>query len=61
MLDEQLQELEQYQNLRSEVYEDIKKVWMYDSSLEPLTDKQNLDSKALIYKVFYKIANQWID
>jgi hypothetical protein len=61
MLDKQEQELEQYQNLRSEVFDDIRKVWMYDSSLEPLTDKQKLDSMALIYKVFYKIANQWID
>jgi hypothetical protein len=61
MIDEQEQELEQYNKLRSEVFDDIRKVWMYDSSLEPLTDKQKLDSMALIYKVFYKIANQWID
>jgi chromosome segregation ATPase len=53
--------VEDIEKLKSEVYDDIQKVWMYDSSLEPLTDKQKLDSMALIYKVFYKIANQWID
>jgi hypothetical protein len=54
-------QLESYRKLQSEVYDDIQKVWMYDSSLEPLTDKQKLDSMSLIYKVFYKIGNEWID
>jgi hypothetical protein len=54
------QELKEYRKLQSEVHTDIEKVWMYDSSLQPLTDKQKLDSISLIYKVFYKIGNEWI-
>ncbi len=60
MTNEQLQELEQFQNLQSEVFDDIQKVWMYDNSF-PLS-KEDMGKRAeLIERVFYKIANQWID
>lgn len=53
-------ELEQFQNLRSEVFDDIQKVWMYDSSYG-LDDNETIDRNNLIERVFYKIARQWID
>jgi len=64
MSDEQEQELEtqlqEYRKLRSEVHTDIEKVWMYDSSF-PL-NKVSMEERAkLIERVFYKIANEWID
>jgi hypothetical protein len=60
MIDEQLQELEQYNKLRSEVFDDIRKVWMYDSSF-PLNEVSMEERAKLIERVFYKIANEWID
>lgn len=60
MIDEQEQQLEQYQNLRSEVFDDIRKVWMYDTS-QPLSEGSEIERAKLIERVFYKIANEWID
>ncbi len=60
MIDEQLQELEQYNKLRSEVYDDIQKVWMYDTS-QPLSQSSEIERLKLIERVFYKVANEWID
>ena len=53
-------ELKQYRNLKSECHKDIEKVWMYDSSYG-LDDTQTIDRDACIERVFYKIANEWID
>ena len=53
-------ELEEYRKLKSEVHKDIEKVWMFDSA-GPLDDRRNSDRVKLIERVFYKIANQWID
>lgn len=53
-------QLQEYRKLRSEVHTDIEKVWMYDSSF-PL-NKVSMEERAkLIERVFYKIANEWID
>ena len=60
MIDEQLQELEQYNKLRSEVFDDIRKVWMYDTS-QPLSQSSEIERVKLIERVFYKVANEWID
>lgn len=60
MTNEQLQELEEYRKLKSEVHNDIEKVWMYDTS-KPLNEIGEIERLKLIEKVFYKIANQWID
>lgn len=53
-------ELEEYRKLKSECHKDIEKVWMYDSSYG-LDDNQTIDRDACIERVFYKIANEWID
>ena len=60
MIDEQEQELEQYNKLRSEVFDDIRKVWMYDTS-QPLSESSEIERLKLIERVFYKVANEWID
>jgi len=60
MIDEQEQELEQYNKLRSEVFDDIRKVWMYDTS-QPLSQSSEIERLKLIERVFYKVANEWID
>jgi hypothetical protein len=60
MIDEQEQELEQYNKLRSEVFDDIRKVWMYDTS-QPLNESSEIERAKLIERVFYKVANEWID
>ena len=53
-------QLLEYRKLQSEVHTDIEKVWMYDSSF-PL-NKVSMEERAkLIERVFYKIANEWID
>jgi len=53
-------QLQEYRKLQSEVHTDIEKVWMYDSSF-PL-NKVSMEERAkLIERVFYKIANEWID
>jgi len=59
-LDECIDELISYRKLRSEVYTDIEKVWMYDSSF-PLNEVSMEERAKLIERVFYKIANKWID
>jgi chromosome segregation ATPase len=53
-------ELKDYKNLQSEVHKDIEKVWMYDSS-HPLNDVGEIERTKLIERVFYKIANEWLD
>jgi hypothetical protein len=53
-------QLEEYRKLQSEVHRDIERVWMYDSSYG-LDDNQTIDRDTCIERVFYKIANQWID
>ena len=58
---EQLQELEEYRKLKSETHRDIEKVWMYDSSFSLTPNEDIKERSELIEKVFYKIANQWID
>jgi len=53
-------QLQEYRKLRSEVHTDIEKVWMYDSSF-PLNEVSMEERAKLIERVFYKIANEWID
>jgi hypothetical protein len=53
-------QLQEYLKLRSEVHTDIEKVWMYDSSF-PLNEVSMEERAKLIERVFYKIANEWID
>jgi hypothetical protein len=53
-------QLQEYLKLRSEVHTDIEKVWMYDSSF-PLNEVSMEERAKLIERVFYKIANKWID
>jgi hypothetical protein len=53
-------QLEDYKKLQSEVHRDIEKVWMYDSS-HPLNDVGEIERTKLIERVFYKIANEWLD
>lgn len=59
-LDECIDELISYRKLRSEVHTDIEKVWMYDSSF-PLNQISMEERAKLIERVFYKIANKWIE
>jgi hypothetical protein len=54
-------ELEEYRKLKSEVHKDIEKVWMYDSSFSLTPNEDIKERSELIEKVFYKIANEWID
>jgi hypothetical protein len=55
-------ELEEYRNLKSEVHYDIEKVWMFDATLtKDLSAYQKRKRNEAIERVFYKIANQWID
>lgn len=56
----QLTELEHYRKLKSEVIKSIERVWMFDSSGE-LSADDKLMRQSAIERVFYKIANQWID
>ena len=60
MFEELETELEEYRKLKSSVHSDIEKVWMFDGA-GPLDDRRNSDRVKLIERVFYKIANQWID
>ena len=53
-------ELTEYRNLKSECHKDIEKVWMYDADGN-LDRDDILKRDYLIEKVFYTIANQWID
>jgi len=54
------EQLKDYKNLQSEVHKDIEKVWMYDSSF-PLNEVSMEERAKLIERVFYKIANEWLD
>jgi len=55
-------QLKDYKNLQSEVHSDIEKVWMYDSTLtKDLSAYQKRKRSEAIERVFYKIANEWID
>ena len=60
-------ELEEYRKLKSECHKDIEKVWMYDTSIDyseknrHLAEIQYKERSKIIERVFYKIANQWID
>jgi hypothetical protein len=55
-------QLEEYRKLQSEVHSDIEKVWMYDATLtKDLSAYQKRKRSEAIERVFYKIANQWID
>ena len=54
-------ELEEYRKLKSSVHKDIEKVWMFDSSFSLTPNEDIKERSELIEKVFYKIANQWID
>jgi hypothetical protein len=60
MFEELETELKEYRKLQSEVHTDIEKVWMYDGSF-PLNQISMEERAKLIERVFYKIANQWID
>jgi hypothetical protein len=53
-------ELGRYSKLKSEIHKDIEKVWMYDTS-QPLSESSEIERLKLIERVFYKIANEWID
>jgi len=55
-------QLEEYRKLQSEVHGDIEKVWMYDATLtKDLSAYEKRKRSEAIERVFYKIANQWID
>ena len=54
-------ELEEYRKLKSSVHKDIEKVWMFDSSFSLTPNEDIKERSELIEKVFYKIANEWID
>ena len=55
-------ELQEYRKLKSEVDSDIQKVWMFDTTLtKDLSTYQRRKRSEIIERVFYKIANQWID
>jgi hypothetical protein len=55
------QELKEYRKLQSEVHLGIERVWSidsYDYSTNPYDVKERSE---IIERVFYKIANKWID
>jgi len=61
-------ELKEYRKLQSEVHKDIEKVWMYDTSIQygvekyrSLAEKDSKERSKIIERVFYKIANKWIE
>lgn len=55
-------ELEEYRNLKDEVHSDIEKVWMFDATLtKDLSAYHKRKRSEAIERVFYKIANEWID
>jgi len=59
---ELMDELLQTRILQSEVHSDIEKVWMYDATLtKDLSSYQKRKRSEAIERVFYKVANQWID
>ena len=67
-LDECIDELISYRKLKSETHRDIEKVWMYDTSMQygvekyrTLLEADSKERSKIIERVFYKIANQFID
>jgi hypothetical protein len=59
---ELMDELLQTRIIQSEVHSDIEKVWMYDATLtKDLSPYQRRKRSEAIERVFYKVANQWID
>ena len=67
-LDECIDELISYRKLKSAVYKDIEKVWMYDTSIQygvekyrTLAEADSKERSKIIERVFYNIANQFID
>jgi hypothetical protein len=67
-LDECIDELISYRKLKSAVHKDIEKVWMYDTSMQygvekyrTLAEADSKERSKIIERVFYKIANKWID
>ena len=57
---ELMRELIDLQTLKTEVHSDIERVWMYDADGD-LDNDDRLKRDYLIEKVFYTIANEWID
>jgi chromosome segregation ATPase len=54
--------IKEYDNLKSECHSDIEKVWMFDATLtKDLSAYHKRKRSEAIERVFYKIANQWID
>lgn len=62
-------QLKEFQDLQASVYRDIEKVWQIDSSGE-YDEKLNLigytieeakERTEIIERVFYKIANEWLE
>ena len=59
--------IKEYDKLKSECHKDIEKVWMYDTSIDyseknrSLAEKDSKERSKIIERVFYKIANEWID
>jgi predicted nucleic acid-binding Zn-ribbon protein len=54
--------IKEYDKLKSEVHSDIEKVWMFDATLtKDLSAYHKRKRNEAIERVFYKIANQWID
>ena len=65
---ELMRELIDLQTLKTEVHYDIEKVWMYDTSMQygvekyrTLLEADSKERSKIIERVFYKIANKWID
>lgn len=59
---ELMRELIDLQTLKTEVHYDIEKVWMYDATLtKDLSSYQKRKRSETIERVFYKVANEWID
>lgn len=57
-----MRELLDFEMLKTEVHDDIEKVWMYDATLtKDLSPYQRRKRSEAIERVFYKIANAWID
>ena len=55
------EQLKDYKKLQSEVHKDIERVWSidsYDYSHNPYDIKER---KEIIERVFYKVANEWLD
>jgi hypothetical protein len=53
-------QLEDYKELQRKVHTDIEKVWGYDTA-QPLNEIQTKERIEIIERVFYTIANEWLD